>query len=391
MKGFVFFLSCFALVLAEDELSAFLSGSREFTGAIYNQLLVDNKENIVVSPFSAETVLALTQSGAKGDTGAEIRTGLHLPDTEEDTEVAIKSVLPTIQSEYCSLVTANKIYVEKEYAIKEDFKRVATDVYQAQFENIEFAKSVDAASEINKWVEEQTNDKIHELVNADDLDADTKIVLVNALYFQGNWSVPFDPILTKQVKFYTSTEASVDAPTMYKESEQFNYYESEELDAQVLEIPFMGEEATMTFVLPNKKEGIAILEKQIDKVLETPKYTKEWVQVLLPKFKVESTIDFKPLLEKLGVEKAFDLLEADFSGIAGEKGELAIASVSQKTYIDVNEIGVEAAAATEIGGFDSLPPAATKVFVADHPFVFYIKIHDVILFEGRVLVPEYES
>jgi serpin B len=261
--------------------------------------LVDNKENIVVSPFSAETVLALTQSGAKGDTGAEIRTGLHLPDTEEDTEVAIKSVLPTIQSEYCSLVTANKIYVEKEYAIKEDFKRVATDVYQAQFENIEFAKSVDAATEINKWVEEQTNNKIHELVNADDLDADTKIVLVNALYFQGNWSVPFDPILTKQVKFYTSSEASVDAPTMYKESEQFNYYESEELDAQVLEIPFMGEEATMTFVLPNKKEGIAILEKQIDKVLETPKYTKEWVQVLLPKFKVESTIDFKPLLQKV--------------------------------------------------------------------------------------------
>jgi serpin B len=389
MKGFVFFLSCFALVLAEDELSAFLSGSREFTGAIYNQLLVDNKENIVVSPFSAETVLALTQSGAKGDTGAEIRTGLHLPDTEEDTEVAIKSVLPTIQSEYCSLVTANKIYVEKEYAIKEDFKRVATDVYQAQFENIEFAKSVDAASEINKWVEEQTNNKIHELVNADDLDADTKIVLVNALYFQGNWSVPFDPILTKQAKFYTSSETTVDAPTMYKESQEFNYYESEELDAQVLEVPFGDEEATMTFVLPNKKEGIAVLEKQIDKVLETPKYTRKFVQVFLPKFKIESTIDFVPVLKKLGVEKAFDIFQADFSGIAGEKGELAIAIINQKTYIDVNEVGVEAAAATDITTDREGAPAPEKFFIADHPFVFYIKIRDVVLFEGRVLVPEH--
>jgi serpin B len=351
--------------------------------------LVNNKENILVSPFSAETVLALTQSGAKGDTGAEIRTGLHLPDTEEDTEVAIKSVLPTIQSEYCSLVTANKIYVEKEYAIKEDFKRVATDVYQAQFENIEFAKSVDAASEINKWVEEQTNDKIHELVNADDLDADTKIVLVNALYFQGNWSVPFDPILTKQAKFYTSSETTVDAPTMYKESQEFNYYESEELDAQVLEVPFGDEEATMTFVLPNKKEGIAVLEKQIDKVLETPQYTRKFVQVLLPKFKIESTIDFVPVLKKLGVEKAFDIFQADFSGIAGEKGELAIAIINQKTYIDVNEVGVEAAAATDITTDREGAPAPEKFFIADHPFVFYIKIRDVVLFEGRVLVPEH--
>jgi serpin B len=86
---------------------------------------------------------------------------------------------------------------------------------------------------------------------------------------------------------------------MYKKSEKFNYYDSVELDAQVLEIPFVGEEASMTFVLPNKKEGLAVLEKQIDKVLETPKYTKEWVQVVLPKFKVESTIDFNPILEKV--------------------------------------------------------------------------------------------
>jgi serpin B len=390
MKSFLFVLLCFAFVLAEDELSEFISGSRRFTGAIYNQLLIDNKENILVSPFSAETVLALTQSGAKGDTGIEIRTSLHLPDTAEKTEAAIKSVLPTIQSEHCSLVTANKIYVENEYPIKEDFKRVASDVYQAQFENVEFAKSTDAANEINKWVEEQTNNKIHDLVSPNDLDGSTRVVLVNALYFQGNWSTPFDPRLTTKAKFFTTSDTTVDTPTMYKESEQFNYYESEELDAQILEVPFMGEEATMTFVLPNKKEGISILEKQIDKVLENPRYTKEWVQVLLPKFKIESTIDFKPILEELGVEKAFDIFQADFSGIAGGKGELAIAKVSQKTYIDVNEIGVEAAAATDISSNENLPPTANKFFIADHPFVFYIKIHDVILFEGRVLVPDYE-
>jgi serine protease inhibitor len=143
MKSLFLLLSCLALVLAQDELSVFVSGSRQFTGAIYNQLLVDNKENILVSPFSAETVLALTQSGGKGDTSAEIRTSLHLPDTEEKTETVIKSVLPTIQSEHCTLVTANKIYVEneysaqvkankknfeKEYAIKYDLKRVATYV-----------------------------------------------------------------------------------------------------------------------------------------------------------------------------------------------------------------------------------------------------------------------
>ena len=254
----------------------------------------------MVSPFSAETIVALTQSGAQGATGDEIRAALHLPDTKEETENAIRAVLPTVHSDYIALTTANKIFVENNYAIKDDFQKVAKEVYQADFQNIEFGDSEEAAAEINKWVEDNTGDKIHELVKPDDLDGSTKIVLVNALYFQGNWTIPFDPVFTNKTKFFTSLDSTVDALSMYKESEQLNYYASDELDAQILEIPFQGEEATMTFVLPNQKDGIALLERQIEKALITPKYTQEFVQVVLPKFKIESTINFKDVLQKVG-------------------------------------------------------------------------------------------
>jgi serpin B len=378
------------LVLGDESaLREFVAGSKQFTGAVYNEVLVDNSDNILVSPFSAETIMALTQSGAVGTTGTEIRSSLFLPDSREETESVLKQILPAIHSNEYTLKTANKIYVENNFAIKDDFKKVATDVYQAQFQNIEFAESAAAADEINKWVEEQTANKIHDLVAPDELDATTRVVLINALYFEGNWTSPFQPLLTKKSSFVTTDGTTVPIDAMFQESVEYNFYESADLDAKFLELPFLGQDASMTIVLPNKMEGIAVLEKQMDAVLATPEYTKQYVQVSMPKFKIATMTDFKSILETLGVHAAFNPTVADFSGIAGVAGDILISKVTQKTYIDVSEIGVEAAAATSIVGPTNIPPPPDQVFTVDHPFVFYIKANDIILFEGRVLVPEY--
>ena len=148
-------------------------------------------------------------------------------------------------------------------------------------------------------MEEETHDKIHDLVTPDDLDENTRVVLVNTLYFQGNWTTPFEPLFTKKATFHSPNDKTVETDTMFIESAEFNFYENEELDAKFLELPFVGEGASMTFVLPNKQDGIAILEKQTGDVLKTPEYKKEFVQVSLPKFKVEGAVEFKEILERV--------------------------------------------------------------------------------------------
>lgn len=269
------------------------------------ELLLDNDDNILVSPFSAETLLALTQSGAFGGTGSEIRTTLHLATTKEAVEAEIQQVMPSIQSDMFSLKTVNKIYVENGLSVKESFKSVAESVYNAALENINFAEANAAREEINDWVAKETNNKISNLLSSDDVGPDTIAILVNALYFQANWSVPFIPQHTKKASFFISNEKTIDTTMMHLDAAYYNYAESEELDAQILEIPFSGEDAKMVVILPNKKEGIALLEKQVDATLVEPAFTKEFVEIYLPKFQIESTVDFNNVLQEVNILHVF--------------------------------------------------------------------------------------
>lgn len=253
----------------------------------------------MVSPYSAEAVLALAQSGAKDETAQEIKTALHLP-SQEKIEAAIKSLQPTLrQNDRYLLQTANKIYVKNNFTVNEDFKKLASDVFDANLENIDFEKKAEAANTMNQWVEEHTNNKIKNLIDQDQLNTRTRLVLINALYFKGNWSVPFEKYLSGKQKFYKTAQESVEVATMRDSSTQ-NYYESPELKAKFLELEFEGGDVSMTFVLPNEKEGLAQLENEVGKALEAPKYTKEYVKVALPKFKIESRADFKDILQKVG-------------------------------------------------------------------------------------------
>jgi serpin B len=391
MKTLIIMALTLALATAEEvALQEFTTGNNLFTAALYKEVLKENQGNFLVSPFSIETVLALTHSGAKDETAYEIRAGLRLPNSTEKTEAVYATLLPTLKgNDKYALHTANKIYVKDGYPLKEDFKNKASTVFQSGIENIEFTQKVDAANTINSWVGKQTNNKIQNLIDPNILGPDTRIILINALYFKGKWVYPFESDSTIKRDFYKTAKDVVQVDMMHN-TDVYNYYESPELKAKFLEMPYEGDDLSMVIVLPNEKEGLAALESQIEKVFAAPRFTQERVSVSLPKFTVENKIQLKKILQNLGINKAFSD-EADLSGLAGKKGDLAISDVIQKAFINVTETGTEAAAATAVIGVDRIGffgPPYVFYFDVDHPFLFYIVLKEnLILFSGRVTNP----
>ncbi|RZC42489.1 Serpin domain containing protein, partial [Asbolus verrucosus] len=219
----------------------------------------------------------------------------------------------------------------------------------------------------------------------------TTLLLVNALYFKGSWKHPFSKHSTEKKNFHKTAKNVIQVDTMRSSGKTFGYYENSQLKAKFLDLRFKGEGVALVIALPNEIEGLAALESHAEKVFGPHKFASETVEVALPKFKIETRTDFKDVLKKLGVNKTFSAEEADLSGIAGEKGDLFVNEVLQKAFIEVDEEGVEAAAATFVASPRMLmlrPPPARK-FIADHPFMFYITVKNVIVFGGRVTEPSY--
>lgn len=310
-----------------------------------------------MSPISAEIVLAMASLGAKNQTGQEIRTALHLPDNPEELKTAFQEVLPKLErnsNNFTLIKSANRIYVTKLYPVEENFLDTSKKVFGADIENIDFLKSTEAATTINKWIEAQTNNKIQNLIPSDSLSSDTVAILLNALYFKAPWGIPFFDFNTSKKKFYKHGNLEVDIDTMitFDVEDTYRYAENADLKVKILEILFKEGGASMVFVLPNDRNGMGNLENQIEKVFQIKDFSNEYVDIELPKFKIESTIKFKEILQNLGLKKMFIPREADLSGIGGGPGDLFVNNVIQKTFIDVNENGVEAAAATFLGMYN---------------------------------------
>ncbi|KAJ3646723.1 hypothetical protein Zmor_024298 [Zophobas morio] len=389
MKYCYILLVTLVSVFAEDAENVLLRSNSLFSARLYQEMLKSSEENFLVSPFSAEVIFALVETGAKNETAAELRKSLQLPE-ESKIKEEFKKLLSDfiVHNENYIVATANKVYIRDNFPIKEEFKTIATNYFSSYLENINFKNGTAAAQTINKWIEEQTDNKIRDLITSDALSEATAAVLINALYFKARWLTPFFLPSTRKNKFHLKAGKFVEVDTMYEVLTEYKYFENAELNAKFLEMPFENEEATMTFVLPNEIDGLEKLESQINKVFEPQNFEKVYVNVSVPKFKIESTVDFKQVLQNLGVKKAFIEGEADFSGISDNK--LVISDALQKTFIDVNEQGVEAAASTyirlvEYFGLD----APTKDFHANHPFIYYIKVKGFVLFAGRVIMPTY--
>ncbi|MCK4339529.1 MAG: serpin family protein, partial [Candidatus Cloacimonetes bacterium] len=245
----------------------------------------------------------------------------------------------------------------------------------------------DARNQINEWVEQKTKDKIKELIKPGILDPLTRLVLVNAIYFKGKWEKEFEKKLTKDTPFWLTPEDSIHCPMMQQKG-SFNYCENDSL--QILELPYLGDDLSMIVLLPREVDGLKKLENclTIDNLNKWMNVSYQEIKVYLPKFKITSGFSLGKTLYDMGMTDAFIPYKADFSGMNGSK-ELFISKVIHKAFVDVNEEGTEAAAATAVVMLKAVAPKQPIVFRADHPFVFLIRDNHSgsVLFLGRMVDP----
>lgn len=375
--------------------------SNQFGWSLYQQLAAKDG-NVLISPHSLHVALAMTQLGARGQTADQIAGAMQLI-AKRQAEIVIGPFLidayplllngtpnmPGLAAKNdkgFTLNSVNAMWAQKGYPFRKDYLDKVTALFGAGLHEVDFAKDPEAARKtINGWVEQQTNDKIKDLLQPGILDSLTRLVLTNAVYFKAKWAEPFRNA-TLQEDFTLADGQRVRVPTMIR-SDRMRYGETETMRAVTL--MYEGDQASMTIVMPREGKTLADVERGLSGEWESlMKNVKEHqVTLALPKFRFEADYDMIPPLKKLGMVDAFDD-KADFSGIDGTK-ELYVTAVVQKTFIEVNEEGTEAAAASAVViGLRDAPDKPIE-FRVDQPFVFVIR-HEAtgtVLFVGRVTDP----
>lgn len=304
------------------------------------------------------------------------------------------STLNAASDNNTKLLAANKIFVEKSLEVLESFKTGTREFYDAEVGLVDFKSHAEQVRvEINQWVEQKTHQKIKDLIPEGMLNADTRLTLVNAIYFKGLWLQPFVKASTFPRSFFVNKNKEIQVPMMHQDG-NFKVIESSELACQILEMPYIGGQLSMVIFLPLEIDGLASLEEKFNvdnlkkSLADLDASRLEEIEVYLPKFKLEQRFDLNDLLTRMGAGDMFVPSKADFSGIAQEP--LYVSKVVHKAFVEVNEEGTEAAAATGIGMMlMSLKP----MFSANHPFLFFIR-HvrtGAILFLGRLMEPSVEA
>ncbi len=353
-------------------------------------------ENVFFSPWSLNSALAMTYEGARGKTADEMRSVLYFSGNDSLRRQSFSSLDRRINANDSGYVlsTANALWVDDDFPLEGDYEDVVIDYYHATAENLDFSGAPDGARQIiNQWVEEKTAYKIEELVPPGYIVPLTRLVLTNAIYFNGTWVNQFDGSLTDDEDFFTADGGTVSVPMMRQLDEyvQFDYLETR--DMQMLQMPYEGGKLSMTILLP-KGHDLASLERllSVEKLDQWRKDQEEGarVDVYIPKFKIRANYFLKDNLTNMGMPTSFTEM-ADFSGICPGR-DLFIDEVIHQAYVNVNEAGTEAAAATEVGIAECPPGLLAEevpVFRADHPFLFMIEDEETgcILFLGRVSDP----
>ena len=379
-------------IVSGDEKSV-VDANNKFAFDLYSEYKSE-EGNVFFSPYSIETALAMTYEGAKGKTADEMQKVLHFPQDDNARRQGFLSIYNGIneKDKKYLLSTANALWAQKDYPFLQDYFGLTEKYYGGKVTNLDFAAETEKSRQtINLWVEEKTNDKIKDLIPQGAIDAMTRLVLTNAIYFKGNWSIQFDKKDTQEQDFKVSPEKTVKAQMMSMTGEKanFNYYENDDL--QALELPYDGKELSMLILLP-KGPDLSSLEDSIDPEKLTSlknSMNERQVDVYLPRFKFETKYFMAGTLKGMGMPTAFSS-DADFSGMTGKK-DLYISEVIHQAYVEVNEEGTEAAAATGVimGVTAVLEPPKIPVFRADHPFIFLIQDKSTgnVLFMGRVSDP----
>jgi serpin B len=385
---------------ATDNATRVAEGNNQFAFDLYARL-IQNPDyagaNLFFSPYSISSALAITYEGARGATADEIRSVLHLPENDTIRREGFSEINAGINSGDAgyALHTANALWAEETYPFLPGYIGTAQRYYSANVTNLDFInKPEESRKAINAWVEEQTEDKIQNLLPDGSIDPLTRLVITNAIYFKGPWVKQFEKNETTMADFRTDAGSTVQVLMMQRTDEEAVYPYAETETLQVLAMPYAhesGNELSMLVILP-KDENLTAAEATLDaQELADLRQSlaSQRVKVYFPKFTLETEYGLPDTLAAMGMPTAFTGA-ADFSGMDGSKN-LFISNVVHKAFIDVNEEGTEAAAATGVVMVLSAAPSEPPipVFRADHPFTFLIQENETgnILFMGRVVHP----
>ncbi|KAL8182583.1 UNVERIFIED_CONTAM: hypothetical protein K2H54_058428 [Gekko kuhli] len=388
-------------------MSTFIQANSKFCVDLFKTLAEENpKKNVFFSPISVSAALAMVLFGARGETAKQMEKALRFDevtgsgssppaagaqcDTPGGLHTQFKELMAAINThtKNYALYIANRLYGAEQYEFHQQYLRCTKELYGAELERADFQRSPEEGrKKINSWVEGRTNGKIKNVLAPGSVDTSTTLVLVNAIYFKGKWNRGFKKMDTKEATFWISQSQSKNVPMMHQK-DVFRWAEIQNPPMQMVELIYDHGDQSMIVMLPHDKEGLDQLQKEVTypKLEECMSIMQEQkMDVGLPKFKVEGDYTLSAPLQALGMKDAFTKGKADLTGMS-ESRDLFVSAVVHKAYVEVNEEGTEAAAAT---GVTAETTSAGPVFIADHPFLFIIRHNKTqsILFLGTVRDP----
>lgn len=382
-----------------NNLDELVNGNIDFAFDFY-QSVRDQEDNFFFSPYSISLALAMAYAGAKGETRDQMASILHYRLPPEDLHPSFNGldlilsqrgerVDPELGTGF-QLNIANSTWAQQDHQFLQEYLDLLAANYGAGVRLTDFVNAPEEARKaINKWVSDETQGKIEDLIPPGALDALTRLVLANAIYFKASWLNTFQEDMTEDRAFTLLDGSQVSVPMMnYSKPERLPYIRGD--GYQAVELPYVGGEISMVILVPDADKFSeyeeAMSTEHFNSILDSLEAKN--VQLAMPKFSFESEFSLAETFLKMGLKSAFDPQEADFSGMDGSR-DLFIKNVLHKAFVSVDEKGTEAAAATAvIVGVTSLPVVDVELSI-DRPFVFLIR--DIptgtILFMGRVLSP----
>ncbi|XP_062034060.1 serpin I2 [Lepus europaeus] len=369
----------------------------EFAVDLYQAICSSHKNNIIFSPFGTTLVLGMVQLGAKGKAQQQIRQTLKLQETSPGEEFSVlKSFFSAIseKKQEFTFNLANALYLQEGFTVKEQYLHGNKDFFQSAIKLVDFQDARACAETISTWVESKTDGKIKDMFSDEEFGPLTRLVLVNAIYFKGDWKQKFRKEDTQLMSFTKKDGSAIVIPMMKALLRaKYGYFSEFSINYQVLELPYKGDEFSLIIILPAEGVNIEEVENLITahQILEWfSEMHEEEVEISMPRFKVEQKLDFKEALYSLNVTELFSS-GCDLSGIT-DSSEVYVSNVMQKVFFEINEDGSEAAASTGMH-IPTIMSLARHQFIANHPFLFIMKNNptESILFMGRVTNPDTEK
>lgn len=366
-----------------------------FPFRLYLQIAKDNdKANVLISPLSVSTALSMTYPGAAGDTKEALAQVLNFPPsaTDEAINQQNKDDLDSLRQQVAGtkLEIANALFGEMRVTFKQPFIDANKKYFDSEVRSLDF-KAPESVDTINTWVSNKTHEKIPKIL--DKIGADAILYLINAIYFKGTWMHKFEKSATQEADFNTADGATKKVQMMQMSRDDFRYLENDQF--QAINLPYADDRLSMYVFLPKTDSSLQAFESKLDQASWDQwisQFRKHEGQLILPRFKIDQSMELKQPLSDLGLAVAFDENKADFSNMAETLERVFMSRVIHKTFMEVNEEGTEAAAVTAIemsttsAAFNPVPPFR---MVVDRPF--FLALHDQktgkILFAGHIAIP----